>query len=241
MRYLCALLAFTLVSCGADSTPNNEVAPIALSPTGNLSLDRGPPQKEQEVEIYTGNLSLDREPSHKRTGDIAATGRRWGKYKVHRADHFRFTSTTRISIDPKITQHIAEATQLPEVNEYRLSRTVFEPCFRTLLSNGRSYSIVARPGQIANDGVNVIIELVIEPNAKGLPYRVALRASQGEARWSASIERPYYRRPSGRIVIQPNGTTPDGLPYWDPVYDTRALAKRLCDHILGRGVAAGKD
>ncbi|ATY32971.1 hypothetical protein CVN68_14200 [Sphingomonas psychrotolerans] len=139
---------------------------------------------------------------------------------------------TDFSVDMVAPLHLAEGSERAYANR------VSDACVAMLRATGKPSSIVASPGQIADDGNNVVIRLTITPNGKGTPYRVSLTASQSGARWSASIERASYRHVAGNIPIRPDGTTPDNRQYWDAARDTDTLAKRLCNHLLTRGANA---
>ncbi|WP_404333887.1 hypothetical protein AB2M62_11600 [Sphingomonas sp. MMS12-HWE2-04] len=159
----------------------------------------------------------------------------WGEIQLGQSDPLKILPATRISVETRFNPAVAGALHLTALNERPFANRVSDACVRMLRSTGRPSSIMASPGQIRNDGTNVLLRLTIEPNAKGTPYRISLVAIQGDAHWWASIERPSFRYVPNNIPIRPDGTTPDGRPYWDAARDTDALAERLCNHLVSGG------
>jgi hypothetical protein len=211
------LLALAPASGGANTVPN----------------DPAPREAQHAVRNADAGAERNREQNEGRTmPDRSDDG---GRVRLERAERLQFSSATRISVATDFSADMVAPLHLAEGSERAYANRVSDACVAVLRTTGRPSSIVASPGRIADNGSNVMISLAITPNARGGPYRVTLTASQSGARWSASIERPGYRHVPGNIPIRPDGTTPDGRPYWDAARDTDTLAKHLCNHLLSGG------
>lgn len=221
-KHLWILLAFAQASCSDDPSPDNPVGPTSPSPG-------------------EGTPSLGEERPQRTPNGTPGAAQDWGEIRLSRDDELRVSRATRISVETQFAPGIAAALHLPDGAERSYANRVSDACVRALRATGKPASIVAAPGEIADDGTNVLVRLTVGPNAEGTPYRVSLAASQKDAHWSASIERPGFRYVPGNIPIRPDRTTPDGRPYWDAARDTDALAGRLCDHLLSGSSNAGEE
>ena len=212
LKYLWIPLAVLPASCGAQSSRDKRTEQTDSSPGISPTAARSPPQQE-------------RENMHDAPDDR-------GRIRLGRTDKFRVSAASRISVEAQFDTDMAAALHLPEGSERSYANRVSDACVRILRSTDRPASIIASPGQIIDDGTNILVRLTITPNSKGYPYRVSLVASQGAARWAASIERPTFRYIPDNIPIRPDNTTQDGRRYWDAARDTNMLAERLCDHLF---------
>lgn len=218
-KYFQFLLAIAPASCAAASSSSDD------SRRADWNIVRNSTGTEHRQENERANMHNKKDTGRIRHGET---------------DAFNFVSETRISIDVQFDPDIGATLKMGKGSERSYVNRVFKPCALALQAAGRSISIRGRPGQIPDNGTNIIVRLTIGPNARGTPYRVSLFASQGRARWSASIERPFIRGVPGNTPIRPDRTTGDGRPYWDAAWDTDALAQNLCDHLLRGGSNASE-
>lgn len=214
MKELWLLLALMAAGCGSGSAPN--------APNNPASTEAKPD------DVVASELQAST-PAASMLGGSAGP-----EIQVIRTGKIRLLPTTRMAIARQFEPGVVAAINTVNRRELAVSNGVSDICTRTFRKIGRDDGIMASPGQIADDGVNILVTLTIGPNAAGAPYRVSLSARQGAARWSGAIERATYRDIPGFIPISPNQTTPDGLPYWEPSMDANTLAKRLCNEIVRR-------
>jgi hypothetical protein len=219
------LNVLALAACGSagegSTPPDKSAAPGQVSAASSVEPDTRIATKETPT--------VDHDPS---TGDSSAEATPGGKIIISHAGPVTLGPNARMSVSVRIDPAIRTALRATSEMEQMLSHQVSDVCVGMLRKANRPSSIVASPGTITNDGINVIVNLEIRANRSGSPYKIELMADQGTYRWSAYLERPFYRDVAGNIPILPNGTTPDGRPYWNPARDAEMLSERLCQSTL---------
>jgi hypothetical protein len=221
------LTLLAVAACGParedSKPPDRSAAPGQVSESGFVKSDTARAATKEARSVVH-----DPHSSESPAEDTAG-----GNIIVSRTGLIALTPDARMSVSVGIAPAVRSALRATGEMEQMLSHQVSDACVRMLRKANRPSSIVASPGTITNDGINVIVHLEIHTNRSGSPYEIKLTADQGTQRWSGYLERPSYRYVAGNIPILRNGTTPDGRLYWSPTRDTDMLAERLCDALLG--------